>query len=209
MAKTFTNDDLLNASKQVDSDAVYGGNEKLLANMFEMFPNNDNVVITTMKIGLIDTLYSTHLNSSQQKTTLIELAEVITSNEINFDERVKNGDVNVVHDILEQIGHNPFSFLSKYVTLHDYHVYNHDNFAIYDGIVSEHIYEYVNQDKYPKIKSAHSAQNIIKNKEDYVEWVKLLDDILDENSISVENRKRRFDWYVWGSNKGLVKVDSE
>ncbi|WP_172207735.1 hypothetical protein [Pseudolactococcus hodotermopsidis] len=58
---------------------------------------------------MIDTMYSTNFNKQQEKNALQEIAQKIIDN--NFDERLKNGDIEVISDIINELNYKPCSFL--------------------------------------------------------------------------------------------------
>jgi hypothetical protein len=141
-------DSILRISEK-DIDTAYGvyvrghydNAEKLLHSILTdpSFRLNTDERVVAMKIGLIDTLYSTNLNKGQSTTSLQEIANTIASPKIKFDERILSGDISVVVDILKGARNN-FSFVSKYCKIHEYYLSDTDRFTIYDSVVSENLF---------------------------------------------------------------------
>ncbi|EHN59083.1 hypothetical protein [Oenococcus kitaharae] len=194
----ITIEQLNKAVEVIDDDEKYGGDEIALQKFFQQFPLNtpDDIPAVAAKIGLIDTFYSTNLRMQRMSAT--HLARIISDPELHFDERIEAGDTSVVDDLLQKPSSNLFSFFSKYATLHNYLIYDRDDFAIYDRSVSKDIYKYTNN---PRIKSVNSAEDQYRKKRDYSGWVQLITGILEANQIDDPHAKRKLDWFIWSENK--------
>lgn len=120
--------------KLVGASSNYGKEGLIIHDVLNAFPLNNDLNTIAMKIAVIDVTNSTHLSQYKSKLSLYDLAKVIL--EIpNFDERVENGDPDLVNIIAKNIGAvNMFSFASKYCTYHNVEIYGRDDYSIFDGI---------------------------------------------------------------------------
>jgi hypothetical protein len=203
----ISNKDLEEYANKVKKDEKYGSEGEIINQALKSFPENKDKAIVAMKICLIDLTNSTNLNRNLGKFGgLSKLAKKIT--EINFDERVKNGDITLVDELAKwtkmEIGKNLFSFISKYCLYHNIHCYNRDDFVIYDSVVSEYIGKYITDEEYEKITGKKLYKNSFKKMKEnfeYNEYVSVIDYIIKKNNISVENPHRKLDWFIWYKNK--------
>ena len=100
--------------EQVRQDVAYGDETRLITNCLKRFPENTDIEIVAMKIGLIDITNSTHISQHKSKINAYDLAKHIISIP-NIDERIKNGDPSVVNEIAKCNGKiNLFSFDSRF-----------------------------------------------------------------------------------------------
>jgi len=199
--------DLEEYAKKVETDMKYGEEGKIIDEALKKFPYNTDRSIVAMKICLIDLTNSTNLSRNLGKSGgLNKLAEKII--EVNFDERVKNGDINLVEDLAKwtkkELGKNLFSFISKYCLYHNVHCYGKDDFVIYDSVVSENINKYITAEEYKELTGKKLYKNSfvkLKNIFNYKEFVNVIDYIIKKNGISVEKPRRKLDWYIWYKNR--------
>ena len=136
-----------------------------------------------------------HLKSQHKsKISMVELAEIIAAIP-DIDERIKNGDPEVVNIIARSNGKiNLFSFASKYCCYHNSNLYGRDDFSILDTILKEYLPRYFDDVTRGQIQRWQDSFNY-KAYNDYITGK------LDELGITVENRKRKFDHYVWYLNR--------
>ena len=128
------------------------------------------------------------------KISMVELANIIATIP-NVDERIKNGDPEVVNIIARSNGKiNLFSFASKYCCYHNSNLYENDDFSILDTVLKEYLPRYFDDVSREQIQKWQDTFNY-KAYNDYITGK------LDELRITVENRKRKFDHFVWYLNR--------
>jgi len=189
----------VNTAYEVYVRGHYDRAEKLLHSILSdtLFKYNADERVVAMKIGLIDTLYSTNLNKGQSTTSLPELASTIACPKLRFDERIFNGDISVIVDIL-QGARNNFSFVSKYCKIHEYYLSETDCFTIYDSVVSKNLFRFL--PRYDGvILREHTPYNNCFQKRNYALWCDYINKVIEINGLQdVEKIKRKLDWYIWG-----------
>ena len=99
----ITNEMIEEAHKQVKVTNNYGKEDDLITNCFRRFPDNTDLVIVAMKVGLIDITNSTHVSQHKSLISAVEIAECIV-NIKDIDNRIKNGDPEVVNEIARSNG---------------------------------------------------------------------------------------------------------
>ncbi|WP_317368570.1 hypothetical protein [uncultured Tyzzerella sp.] len=172
----------------------YGPETDLITRCLKKFPLNTDPDVVAMKVGLIDITNSTHLSQHKSKISMVELAEIIAAIP-DVDERIKNGDPEVVNIIARSNGEiNLFSFALKYCCYHNSNLYGRDDFSILDTILKEYLPRYFDGITRGQIQRWQDSFNY-KDYNDYITGK------LDELGITVENRKRKFDHYVWYLNR--------
>ena len=124
-------------NSQVEQSDSYGREDELISSALAKFPYNTDLDVVAMKIGLIDITNSTNISSYKRFISVVELAEIIVSIPY-IDERIKNGNPNVVNIIAKANGKiNLFSFASKYCCYHNKNLYGRDDYSIFDTILKE------------------------------------------------------------------------
>ena len=155
-----------------------------------------------MKIALIDMTNSTNLNKHLSKIYLTKLINKIMN--CNFDERVAVGDATLISELARN-EINLFSFFSKYCLYHNFYVYEQDDFAIFDGVMQNHVGAFISHYEYEgKVYRSSQIKNCIEKMHvtyDYEGYLGLIDSILESNGIQSKNRRRKFDWFVWYNNR--------
>ena len=147
-----------------------------------------------MKVGLIDITNSTHLSQHKSKISMVELANIIAAIP-DVDERIKNGDPEVVNVIARSNGKiNLFSFASKYCCYHNSNLYGNDDFSILDTVLKEYLPKYFGDVTRGQIQKWQDSFN-------YKAYNNYITGKLDELGITVDNRKRKFDHFVWYLNR--------
>lgn len=125
---------------------------------------------------------------------MVELAEVIASIP-NIDARIEAGDPEVVNEIARSNGKiNLFSFASKYCCYHNNNIYGRDGYSILDTILKNYLPRYFNDVTKNKIQKWQDAYQ-------YKEYNDYITRKLDELGITVKNRKRKFDHFIWDKNR--------
>lgn len=190
----ITNEIIEEVHLQVINSDSYGKENELITDCFKRFPNNEDITIVAMKIGLIDITNSTHVSQHKSLISAVELAESIV-NIKNIDERIAKGDPEVVNEIARSNGKiNLFSFATKYCCYHNVNLYNRDDYSILDTVVKESLPLYFDD----------ISKSQIQKWQDNFEYKKYNDFInkkLDELGINIDFRKRKFDHYIWYKNK--------
>lgn len=213
--KTIINKNLLNSYEEI-MNTKYGDNEKLIYNIIKKYPENKELDIIALKITLIDSTCSTNLSKHTEKISIYDIAKIIQSNEIDFDNRVgkieNNEPEKLVEDILNKMkkdyGRNLFSFVTKYCCYHN-NYYGKDDYSIYDSRVRKnlgyYIYnenEYTTEDEYEKTLENYGKQiDELRDKINYKEFNTQIETILDKNNIKLKDRRRKFDYHIWWEDK--------
>lgn len=204
---TITEEQLIKNAEKVMKDPKYGSENKIIDEVLKTYPKNDNKSFVAMKICLIDLTNGTNLfKNLGTEGGLDKLAERIT--QVNFDERVKDGDLKLVEDLATwckcKLGKNLFSFISKYCLYHNIHCYGGDAYVIYDSIVCSVIPKYITAEEFYDITKKKLYKNSftkMKDEFNYHDYVKIIDRILEKNKIEINNPHRMLDWYLWYPNR--------
>lgn len=191
----ITEQEIIEQADAVAADSTYGAESQLIHEALTRFPRNDDLVVIAMKIGLIDITNSTHISQYKSQISVHTLASFILN--CDFDRRVAEGDPTLVEDIARNTGAiNLFSFASKYCTYHNVDVYGRDDYSILDGRVKEGL---------PKFKADLTQTQIETWRKtfNYRAFNDCVGEILDANNIHIPFRRRKFDYYIWNTNKGV------
>lgn len=190
----ISNESIEEIEALVQATDNYGPENDLITRCLKKFPLNTDPDVVAMKIGLIDITNSTHLSQHKSKISMVELANIIAAIP-NVDERIKNGDPEVVNIIARSNGKiNLFSFASKYCCYHNSNLYENDDFSILDTVLKEYLPRYFDDVSRGQIQKWQDTFN-------YKEYNDYITGKLDELRITVENRKRKFDHFVWYLNR--------
>jgi DNA-binding Lrp family transcriptional regulator len=195
LADEITNSAIEETEAQVMASFNYGNENRLITRCLRKFPFNTDPDIVAMKIALIDITNSTRLSGKKNLISVDELAKIIVS--ISYiDERIKDGDPEVVNEIARSNGKvTLFSFASKYCCYHNKNYYGRDDYSIYDSVVGKCLPRYFDDVTYEMIQHWRTTINY-KAYNDYITRK------LDELGIDIMYRKRKFDHFVWYRNKG-------
>src|SRR5574344_1517973 len=113
----------------------------------------------------------------------------------NIDERLKNGDPEVVNEIAKSNGKiNLFSFATKYCCYHNRNLYGKDDYSILDNVLKEYLPRYFHDVTKSQIQKWQNSY-------DYKSYNDYITKKLDELGITIEFRKRKFDHFVWFKNR--------
>ena len=190
----ISNESIEAIEQEVQNTDNYGPENDLITRCLQKFPLNTDPDVVAMKIGLIDITNSTHLSQHKSLISMVELANIIASIP-NIDERIASGDPDVVSEIARSNGKiNLFSFASKYCCYHNRNLYDRDDYSILDTVLKEYLPRYFDDITQGQIQKWQ-------NKYQYKEYNDYITKKLDEYGISVENRKRKFDHFVWYQNR--------
>ena len=115
----------------------YGEESKIVNEIIDIFPNNKNLTKVYAKVLIVNTTHSTRINGIH----CIEVAkDIVKFDKFNkFDERLKNGDIKLVDELIEQTYENEhikkhlWSFYPKYLACHN------DKFSKYDHYVGDYV----------------------------------------------------------------------
>ena len=133
----ITNESIEDVDAEVEATENYGRENRLITDCFKKYPSNIDIETVALKIGLIDITNSTNISRYKRFISVVELAEIISSIP-NIDERIKNGDPEVVATIARANGKiNLFSFASKYCCYHNNNLYGRDDYSILDTVLKE------------------------------------------------------------------------
>ncbi|MCK9439594.1 winged helix-turn-helix domain-containing protein [Patescibacteria group bacterium] len=190
----ITNALIEKAHRQVMLTDNYGKEDALITDAFRKFPQNVDLEIVALKIGLIDITNSTNISRYKSKISVVELAECIVKIK-NIDERIKDGDPEVVNEIARSNGKiNLFSFASKYCCYHNKNVYGKDDYSIYDTVLKESLPKYFDDITKGKLDSWRKTYK-------YKKYNNYITKKLDELEIKIDYRKRKFDHFIWFNNR--------
>lgn len=166
----------------------------MITQCFKKFPNNSDRNLVAMKIGLIDITNSTNLILQKRRISIDELSKIIASI-LNIDERIAVGDPEVVNEIARSNGKiNLFSFATKYCCYHNICIYERDDYSIFDSVLAKYLPQYFDDITENQIQKWRKSF-------DYKSYNDYITNKLDELNITVENRKRKFDHFVWYKNR--------
>lgn len=190
----ITNETIEEATALVQNTDNYGPENELITRCLIKFPLNTDPDLVAMKVGLIDITNSTHLSQHKSRISMVELAEVISSIP-DVDARIAAGDPEVVNEIARSNGNiNLFSFASKYCCYHNRNLYGRDDYSILDTVLKEYLPRYFDDVTKNQIQKWQDGYQY-KSYNDYITKK------LNELGITVENRKRKFDHYIWYKNR--------
>ena len=190
---SITEENIEKVHREVLEAISYGKEEIIIHDVLNKFPKNDDINVIAMKIAVIDVTNSTQLSRYKNKISLYELANIILNID-NFDERIKNGDPELVNIISKSNGKiNLFSFASKYCTYHNNEIYGKDDYSIFDSVVRKMLPKYSNI-------SLSQIEKWRKNHH-YKAFNDSITKLLDDNNIHIKFRKRKFDHFLWFPNK--------
>lgn len=190
----ITNETLEEVETIVQNTNNYGIEDKMIESCFTKYPNNIDKDLVVMKICTIDITNSTNLILQKRRISINELSNIIASIP-NIDERIAVGDPEVVNEIARANGKiNLFSFATKYCCYHNINIYGRDDYSIIDGVLTKYL---------PKYFDDITESQILKcrNSFDYESYNSYITRKLNELNITVDNRKRKFDHFVWYKNK--------
>lgn len=190
----ITNETIEEAARIVAETNNYGPEMEMITRCLKRFPDNTDPDIVAMKVGLIDITNSTHLSQYKSKISMAELSSIIASIQ-DIDARIKSGDPDVVNEIAKSNGSiNLFSFASKYCCYHNRNLYERDDYSIFDTVLKKHLPLYFSDVTKTQIEKWRKEYK-------YKEYNDYITKKLDELGITVEFRKRKFDLFVWNTNK--------
>jgi hypothetical protein len=203
---TISKDDVFNAYDKYVAGTHYAEDEGLLRKLFadERLQKNTDVCIAALKLGLIDTLYSTNLNKGIATTTVTTIASIITDPVYKFDDRMLRGDIQLVQDITNdsRMKRNNFSLMTKYCKLHEHFISESDNFVIFDSVVALNLFHYLPEYKGIKL-SKYTPYRKCFDVRNYILWCDMINQVIYDNDLQdVENIRRKIDWYIWGKHNG-------
>lgn len=202
--KELSNDVLDEAyDKALVRDYTYSSENELIVQVLQKFPENKDIDIVAMKVALIDVTNSTHLHQYKAKINLKDIAELLTSEDLDFDNRVKRGDEFLVVDIARNKGNkNLFSFASKYCFYHNSVLYKKDDYAKFDGIVKYCLPHYAQNRKilYNNKKITVNTLENFRKTFNYTDFKKIIKSVLAD--ITTSNKIAKFDALMWYYNRG-------
>lgn len=189
----ITNEKIIEQASETVNDAIYKVTEPMLHELLKAFPENKEPYQIAAKVLMLDKLYATQIFNYKKLEFLGEIVKNIRTIE-NFDERVKNGDPTVVPLIYRGFKTRMFSFATKYCCLHNSVVYGKDDYSIYDSSVRKYLPKYA---KSIGVKLTGTQLDDWYKAGDYKAFNDAVDEVLDKAEITVENRKRNFDLFLW------------
>lgn len=173
----------------------YGQEARLITDVLNAYPNNNDRLLVAMKVSLIDVTNSTNLSRYKRLISLNNVVDIILGIK-DFDGRVKDGDCSLVYEIAKQskdnYGINLFSFASKYCTYHNVEIYQRDDYSIFDGVLRNCLPLYIDG-------LTHSTIDRWKNNFDYQSYNYIIGELLDSLNIKNQHRRRELDYFLWNS----------
>jgi len=190
----INNESLENVEKEIKKETIYGLEDEMITQCFKKFPNNSDRNLVAMKIGLIDITNSTNLSLFKSKISIDGLSKIITSI-TDIDKKIADGDTAIVNKIAKSNGKiNLFSFATKYCCYHNICIYERDDYSIFDSVLAKYLPQYFDDITENQIQKWRKSF-------DYKSYNDYITNKLDELNITVENRKRKFDHFVWYKNR--------
>lgn len=190
----ISNESIEQASLSVERTVNYGPENDLITRCLRKFPDNKDPDVVAMKIGLIDITNSTHLSQHKSLISMDELCHIIVGIP-DIDARIANGDPEVVNEIARSNNRiNLFSFASKYCCYHNRNLYGKDNYSIFDTVLKKYLPRYFRDITKGQIQKWQNTY-------EYSKYNDYITRKLDEHGITVPNRKRKFDHFVWYKNR--------
>lgn len=180
--------------EQVHKTVIESPDYELISRVFRKFPLNNDPEITAMKITLIDMTNSTHLGAHRSQVSTYDLVQLIL-NTSDFDERVRQGDPELVNLLARNTGKvNLFLFATKYCTYHNVDIYGNDDYSIFDSVVAKSL---------PGYSPTATAADFVRWRKayNYQAFADCITEILDRNEIQIAFRRRKFDHYIWYTNR--------
>lgn len=186
----------LHTRKEIESfigkhEARYGWYDQTIQALLDAFPDNTDYSSVLNKVVVINRLYSTSIfdvDGTAQKIL-----------NLNFDARIADGDLSLVHDIaapdpaFSKIPRYTYSFATKYCNWHAKEVY-----PIFDSVVRKVVSKYNKEFRFSTVKAGDYT--------DYFAWKQIVDDITELLSIE-DYRYKTADKYLWAL--GVYAVDQE
>lgn len=190
----ISNESIEATDRLVEETNNYGPENRLITRCLQKFPDNKDPDIVAMKIGLIDITNSTHLSQHKSLISMDELCHII-ANIPDVDTRIANGDPEIVNEIARSNGKiNLFSFATKYCCYHNRNLYGRDDYSIFDTVLKNYLPLYFDDVTKGQITKW-------RNRYEYKKYNDYITRKLDELEITIPNRKRKFDHFVWYKNR--------
>ena len=191
--------------------------EKYLQDVIKKCEFNKNVDIF-IKVAVIDSLYSTNLNKN---IGVVEMFNFILDNKEKVDAIINNNNeeeiANDIQELLTRLkkkkNSNNVSFISKYLTVHQYFLCKQQHIQICDSVVQTRLKELKEKpfykdiiQQYIKTRGYRKDKNVFDfrhDKDGYKVWYEIIGKILEaiwkeDNGLKENNFGRRdFDWYIW------------
>lgn len=112
----------------------YGDESKIVDKIIKIFPKNTDLTEVYTKVVIVNTTHTAGVH----RIDCIKVAKDIVNFD-KFDERLANGDIKLVDELIEQTYKNTqkhqWSFYTKYLTCHN------KSFSKYDSFVGKHVKE--------------------------------------------------------------------
>lgn len=189
----MTNEEITSqAETEVHRDS-YRTTEPMLWDLLKAFPENNEPYQIAAKVLLLDKLYSTQLFRYQGIDFLMQIVKNIRTIP-DFDERVASGDPTAVCEIYRGFDKKLLSFASKYCCLHNTVIYERDDYSIYDSAVRKLLPKYA---KTVGVKLTGAQIERWYKENNYEAFNRAVDEVLDAAEVTIENRKRKFDLFLW------------
>ncbi len=184
--KKITTKAIITARKAVEKDRKYGSYSSIEKIIYKKYKYNKDPAIVALKIAYIDQTNSTNLRMDKN-ITIAKLAEKIMK--IDFDRRIRKGDLTLVDEIASMGDRKLLSFASKYCLYHNHNGYNKDDFSIYDSIVRNTLPGLLKDIGIKKTKTELC---------DYTEYCNAINSLIEHYGLnSLEHPRRDLDWYIW------------
>ena len=190
----ISNESIDEISRLVEETDSYGSENQLITRCLHRFPDNKDSDVVAMKIGLIDITNSTHLSQHKSLINIDELSHIIVAIP-DIDTRIADGDPEIVNEIAQSNGRiNLFSFASKYCCYHNRNLYGRDDYSILDTVLKNYLPRYFSDITRGQIQKWQNGF-------EYEKYNDYITRKLDELGITVLNRKRKFDHFIWYKNR--------
>ena len=182
----ITTKDLIDARKAVQNDPKFGTYSDIEKVIYKKYKYNKDAGIVALKIAYIDHTNSTNLRMDKN-STIAKLAEQIVN--IDFDRRVRKGDINLVDEIANMGDRKLLSFASKYCLFHNYNAYNKDDYSIWDSVVRNAL---------PGLLKDIGVNRKKSELYDYVAYCDAINLLIKHYKLSsLKHPRRDLDTYIW------------
>lgn len=201
----LNNDELNKAEKDVLDDVTYGAENKLIERILKEYPENKDIDIIALKIGLIEVTNSTNIAKHKSKISVVDLANHIKNIE-DIDIKIEKGCPTLVNEIANTGKINLFSFASKYCCYHNYNHYGRDDYSIFDSRILIYLPRYFENLKSGLYKNSIVTTKNLKERKKrykYEDFNKYIETYLDYFDITCKGRRRKLDWLVWWNTRQI------
>ena len=170
----------------------YAAQEEIIQNYVKNNPHNISRAVVANKVHLLNSFYSTRVPVEEVVNNILKIN--------NLDERLKDGDLSLVQEIVLCLKKDYLSFATKFCAMH-----NPNKFPIFDSFINR-IFTYLNKNGF--FKGTSASQDMFKNftqaskskSSHYKDYVTIYDEFLKKSGMySFAKNYREVDYVLWGA----------